>query len=128
MLSEFPMSARLAASDIGRARRWYEEKLGLTPDKEEMGGMSLWYRSGKTWFLMYQTEAAGTAQNTVGGWEVRDLDGLMADLRAKGVTFEDYDFGEMKTVDGLLSVEGYKAAWFKDSEGNILELTETPSA
>lgn len=50
----------------------------------------------------------------------------MADLRSRGVVFEDYDFGEMKTVNGLLSVGGYKAAWFKDSEGNTLELTEVP--
>ena len=52
----------------------------------------------------------------------------MADLRSRGVQFEDYDFGEMKTVDGLLSVDGYKGAWFTDSEGNILELTETPDS
>jgi catechol 2,3-dioxygenase-like lactoylglutathione lyase family enzyme len=127
MLGEFPLSARLAASDIGRARAWYEEKLGLSPAKEEMGGASLWYRSGGTWFLLYQTASAGTAQNTVGGWEVRGLEAVMADLRGRGVTFEDYDFGEMKTVDGVLSMGDYKAAWFKDSEGNVLELTEAPA-
>jgi hypothetical protein len=127
MLRDHPMSARLAASDIGRARAWYEEKLQLTPEKEQMGGTSLWYHTADTWFLLYQTESAGTAQNTVGGWDVRDLDAIMADLRARGVTFEDYDFGEVKTVDGVLSVGGYKAAWFKDSEGNVLELTEVPA-
>jgi catechol 2,3-dioxygenase-like lactoylglutathione lyase family enzyme len=116
----------LAASDIGRARAWYADKLGLTPEKEEMGGQALWYRTGGTWFLVYQTETAGTARNTVGGWEVRSLESLMAELRSRGVTFEDYDFGEMKTVDGLLSMDGYKAAWFADSEGNMLELTEAP--
>ena len=123
MLREFPMSARLAASDIGRARGWYEEKLGLTPDKEEMGGAGLWYRSAGTWFYLYQTDAAGTAQNTVGGWEVDDVAATVAELRSRGVVFEDYDFGEMKTVDGILSVGGYQAAWFKDSEGNTLEIT-----
>jgi catechol 2,3-dioxygenase-like lactoylglutathione lyase family enzyme len=120
------MATRLAASDIGRARAWYADKLGLTPEKEEMGGRALWYRTGGTWFLVYQTETAGTARNTVGGWEVRSLESLMAELRSRGVTFEDYDFGEMRTVDGLLSMDGYKAAWFADSEGNILELTEAP--
>lgn len=128
MLRDFPMAARLAASDIARARAWYEEKLGLVPEKEEMGGSGLWYRTGGTWFYLYQTESAGTARNTVGGWEVHDIEGLMADLRSRGVQFEDYDFGEMKTVDGLLSVGGYKGAWFADSEGNILELTETPDS
>jgi catechol 2,3-dioxygenase-like lactoylglutathione lyase family enzyme len=129
-LSDYPMSARLAAVDIGRARAWYQEKLGLTPDKEEMGGMALWYRTGATWFLLYQTESAGTAQNTVGGWEVTDIEELMADLRSRGVTFEEYDFGEgMQTVNGVMTVPpGYKAAWFKDSEGNTFELTEAHTA
>jgi hypothetical protein len=128
MLREFPMAARLAASDIGRARAWYEEKLALVPEREDMGGAGLWYRTGGTWFYLYQTGSAGTARNTVGGWEVTGLETIMADLRGRGVSFEDYDFGDMKTVDGLLSVDGYKAAWFTDSEGNVLELTEAPPA
>ena len=127
MLRDFPMAARLAAIDIGRARAWYEEKLGLTPEKEEMGGSGLWYRTGGTWFYLYQTETAGSARNTVGGWEVHGIEAIMADLRSRGVTFEDYDFGEMKTVDGLLIVGDYRAAWFADSEGNVLELTEAPA-
>lgn len=128
MLSNFPVSARLAAADIARARAWYEEKLGFVPDTEEMGGMALWYRSGATWFLLYQTESAGSAKNTVAGWEVTDIEEVMRSLRAHGVTFEEYDFGEgMRTVDGLmLEPGGAKAAWFRDSEGNFLELTEAP--
>jgi catechol 2,3-dioxygenase-like lactoylglutathione lyase family enzyme len=129
MLNAHPMSARLAASDIGRARAWYQEKLGFSPEREEMGGAGLWYRSGETWFYLYQTDSAGTARNTVGGWEVTGIEGLMRELRSKGVTFEEYDFGEMRTENGLLSGPGgYKAAWFKDSEGNTLELTEVPQA
>ena len=128
-LTDYPMSARVVATDITRARQWYEEKLGLVPSKEEMGGMALWYRTSATWFLLYQTESAGTARNTVGGWEVTGIEELMDDLRARGVTFEDYDFGEgMRTVNGLMTIPpGSKAAWFKDSEGNTLELTEVPS-
>ena len=124
------MSARVAAVDIGRARGWYDEKLGLVPSKEEMGGMALWYRTGATWFLLYQTESAGTAKNTVGGWEVTDIEELMDDLRARGVTFEEYDFGDgMKTVNGLMTIPpGFKTAWFRDSEGNTFELTEVSSA
>jgi catechol 2,3-dioxygenase-like lactoylglutathione lyase family enzyme len=127
-LVDHPMSARLAASDIARARAWYEEKLGLVPAKEEMGGMALWYQTASTWFLLYQTETAGTARNTVGGWEVTGIEELMESLRSRGVTFEEYDFGEgMMTVDGLMTMPpGYKTAWFRDSEGNTLELTETP--
>jgi len=126
MLRDFPMAARVAASDIGRARTWYRDKLGLEPEKEDMGGAGLWYRTGGTWFYLYQTESAGTARNTVGGWEVHGIEGPMDDLRARGVSCEEYDFGEMKTVNGLLSIDGYKAAWFTDSEGNVLELTEAP--
>ena len=127
-LVDHPMSARIAASDIGRARAWYEEKLGLVPAKEEMGGMALWYQTASTWFLLYQTDTAGTARNTVGGWEVTGIEELMESLRSRGVTFEEYDFGEgMKTVNGLMTMlPGYKTAWFRDSEGNTLELTETP--
>lgn len=129
MLSAHPMSARLAASDIARARAWYQEKLGFSPEREEMGGAGLWYRSGETWFYLYQTDSAGTARNTVAGWEVGGIEALMGELRSKGVTFEEYDFGEMRTENGLLSAPGgYKAAWFKDSEGNTLELTEVPGA
>lgn len=128
MLAQFPVSARLAAADIARARTWYQEKLGLAPEKEEMGGMALWYRSGATWFLLYQTETAGTARNTVAGWEVTGIEAVMRSLRSQGVVFEEYDFGEgMRTVDGLmLEPGGAKAAWFRDSEGNFLELTEAP--
>ncbi len=127
MLGDFPMSARLAAVDIGRARAWYEAKLKLAPQREDVGGSALWYQCAGTWFFLYQTDSAGTAQNTVGGWEVKGIESVMADLRSRGVVFEDYDFGEMKTVDGLLTAgPGFKAAWFRDSEGNVLELTEVP--
>ena len=123
MLQEFPISARAAASDLARARQWYSEKLGLTPDREEPEGV--WYRfGGDTWLYLYRTAAAGTAQNTIAGWQVNGIEQVMVDLRARGVTFEDYDFGEVKTVDGLLDIGQAKAAWFKDSEGNTYELTE----
>jgi len=126
MLSEFPLMARLAASDIGRARAWYEEKLGLLPQTEEMGGQVLYYQTGGTWFSVYQTAFAGTAKNTVAGWTVKGIESLMAELRGRGVVFNDYDFGEIKTVDGLMSMGGYKAAWFADSEGNTIELSQVP--
>ena len=126
MLSEFPLMARLAASEIGRARTWYEQKLGLVPETEEMGGQVLYYQTGGTWFSVYQTAFAGTAKNTVAGWTVKGIESLMAELRGRGVVFNDYDFGEIKTVDGLMSMGGYKAAWFADSEGNTIELSQVP--
>ena len=122
-LNEFPVSARAAVADLGRARRWYEEKLGLVPQREDPGGV--WYRcAGETWLYLYSTPAAGTAQNTIAGWEVKDIESVMIDLRERGVVFEEYDLGEVRMIDGLADFGMAKAAWFKDSEGNIYELSE----
>ncbi|MEO8229593.1 MAG: VOC family protein [Chloroflexota bacterium] len=122
-LAAFPIHATAAAADLARARAWYEQKLGLTPDREDPGGV--WYRfAGETWLYLYGTSSAGTARNTVAGWTVTGIEAVMAALRKRGVTFEDYDLGELKTVDGLADFGTAKAAWFKDSEGNVLELSE----
>ena len=127
MLTDFPIHATAAASDLARARRWYQEQLGLLPEKEDPGGV--WYRfAGDTWLYLYGTASAGTAQNTIAGWTVRGIEAVMADLRAHGVRFEDYDFGDLKTVDGLADFGPAKAAWFKDSEGNTFELSEVVTA
>lgn len=124
MLEEFPIHATVAASDLERARAWYREKLGLEPKKELMG--NLWFEfSPGTWLLVYLTDTAGTAKNTQAGWTVKNIESVMDGLRSKGVVFEDYDFGGMKTENGLLDIPGIgKGAWFKDSEGNIFELSE----
>jgi catechol-2,3-dioxygenase len=122
-LSGFPISARAAAIDLERARRWYEERLGLVPEHEDPGGV--WYRfAGETWLYLYATPSAGTAQNTIAGWAVKDIEAVMADLRARGVVFEQYDLGDIPMIDGLADFGAAKAAWFKDSEGNTYELTE----
>jgi catechol 2,3-dioxygenase-like lactoylglutathione lyase family enzyme len=123
MLTGFPIHATAAAIDLDRARRWYAEKLGLLPEREDGGGV--WYRfAGDTWLYLYGTPSAGTARNTIAGWTVTGIEAVMADLRERGVEFEDYDFGELMTVDGLADFGTAKAAWFKDSEGNTFELSE----
>jgi catechol 2,3-dioxygenase-like lactoylglutathione lyase family enzyme len=123
MLTDFPIHATAAAVDLARARRWFEEKLRLVPDREDGGGV--WYRfAGDTWLYLYGTPSAGTARNTIAGWTVTGIEAVMADLRGRGVVFEDYDFGEMRTVDGLADFGPAKAAWFKDSEGNTYEVSE----
>lgn len=123
MLADFPIHATAAAIDLDRARRWFEERLGLIPEREDAGGV--WYRfAGDTWLYLYGTPSAGTARNTVAGWTVTGIEVVMADLRGRGVVFEDYDFGELKTLAGLADFGTAKAAWFKDSEGNTYELSE----
>jgi hypothetical protein len=93
---------------------------------EDPGGII--YRSGDAYFSLYPTEFAGTAQHTLGAFMVRDVEATVADLRGRGVTFEDYDLPGLKTVDGIADLGGIKGAWFKDPEGNILSVVQLPGA
>ena len=123
-LENFPVHAKAAASDLGRARAWFADKLGMTPKTEDPGG-GLWFEFAEgTWLSVYQTASAGTAQNTIAGWTVTGIESVMGELRGRGVVFADYDFPGLKTVDGLATMGSAKAAWFTDSEGNTYELTE----
>jgi len=114
----------LAASNLERARAWYAEKAGLEPDRDYDGEL-LVYRSGETHLSIYATPSAGTARNTVAEWHVDDLRGEVEALRARGVVFEEYDFGSGRTIEGILTdSDGSLNAWFTDSEGSILGLVE----
>ena len=127
-LTDAPFAATLPAKDIERAKRWYEEKLGLTP-LMDLGVAGQLYRTGGSTWLIYQTPSAGTGKHTLGGWNVPNIDDAMRDLRAKGVTFEDYDLGDQgpTTENGVArGPDGGASAWFKDSEDNVLALTELP--
>lgn len=119
------ITAMLAASDLDRAKRWYSGKLGFEPDFELPGVLATYTSDGST-FTIYKTEYAGTAENTVGVWRMEGIRAEVERLRGRGVTFEDYDFGDGdKTVDGILADDdGDLNAWFKDSEGNIMSLAE----
>jgi catechol 2,3-dioxygenase-like lactoylglutathione lyase family enzyme len=125
MFDKTPLHPVLPASDLERAKRWYSEKLGLSPTNEdEYGGVE--YEIGGGRFLVYQSEFAGTNQATAAGFQVEDFDGVIGALRSKGVVFEHVDFGEMgATVDGVITTPDgkEKAAWFKDSEGNIISVS-----
>ncbi len=122
MLSNLEIYAVIPASDLGRAREFYEDKLGLKPDEERDEGVL--YKVNNSKFLLYETSFAGTAQNTAATWVTSDLDADMVELRSRGVVFEDYDLPGLKTENGVATSEGGRAAWFKDSEGNILALSE----
>jgi catechol 2,3-dioxygenase-like lactoylglutathione lyase family enzyme len=121
MLQKSPMFAYIPAKDVARARRFYEEKLGLTPGEELSGGVSYEFAGGTACFL-YPTPNAGTSAASQAFWDVEDIEQEVAELKAKGVPFEDY--GMPNTVDHITTAGGAKAAWFKDSEGNILAIVQ----
>ena len=119
------ISPMIAASNLARADAWYREHLGVSADRRYEEQVNVYSSGGKS-FSIYQTQFAGTAKNTVAGWEVKDLRAEVTALVARGVTFEDYDFPGLKTADGVASdPAGILSAWFADSEGNILVISET---
>ena len=127
-LSNARLVANIPAQDIERAMRWYQEKLGLRPTMD-LGVAGQLYQSGGVYWLIYQTTAAGTGKHTVASWVVPSIDDAMGDMRSQGVVFEDYDMGEQgpTTENGVArGPDGGASAWFTDSEGNILALTELP--
>jgi catechol-2,3-dioxygenase len=118
MLKDHDVGAVLPAEDLERARRFYEGTLGFEPDSADPQGVM--YRSGSSLFTVYPTQYAGLAQHTQVGWLVEDLRAMVTELRERGIRFEEYDFPGLKTEDGIADLESELAAWFKDSEGNIL--------
>jgi catechol 2,3-dioxygenase-like lactoylglutathione lyase family enzyme len=126
MPAEWTFTCSIPAKDLDGTRRFYEDVLGVEVIRESPGGIT--YRSGDSVFLLYATQFAGTARHTLGGFLVKDVEATVADLRAKGVTFEEYDMPGLKTVDGIATMGEEKGAWFKDPEGNILSVGRMPSA
>jgi len=127
-LSNARLVANIPAQDIERAMRWYQEKLWLRPTMD-LGVAGQLYQSGGVYWLIYQTSAAGTGKHTVASWVVPSIDDAMSDMRYKGVVFEDYVIGDEgpTTENGVArGPDGGASAWFTDSEGNILALTELP--
>jgi len=125
MLQNAPMYAYIPARDVPRARGFYEGKLGFKP-KQELNGGVVYEFAGRTACFLYPTPNAGTSQASQAFWDVKDVDREIAELKARGVTFERYDDmpGE-RSPSGAVDFGGAKAAWFKDTEGNILALIES---
>jgi catechol 2,3-dioxygenase-like lactoylglutathione lyase family enzyme len=125
MLNDSMVTANVPASDLDRARRFYADVLGLQPSAENPGGL-IYTTDGGTSFFLYETAYAGQAGHTIAQWHVKDVAGEVRDLQARGVTFEHYDDMPGATWEGdVASFEGMgSAAWFKDSEGNIMCLDD----
>lgn len=120
MLKDHSSAAIVAVSDLDRARRFYRDTLGLELEGEFMGHV-LTFATGATKLTVYRSDMAGTNKANAVVWGVGDdIEAIVADLKAKGVTFEHYP--EMER-DGDIHVSGeMKTVWFKDPDGNILHL------
>jgi predicted enzyme related to lactoylglutathione lyase len=112
--------ATLPVSDLARAKAFYRDVLGLEPFQEEPGG-SARYRVGDTMFMLYPSEFAGTNRATAMGLQVEDIDAAVAELRSRGAEFQDLDLGDVRTVDGVVTLPGGgRGGWFTDTEGNVI--------
>ncbi len=130
-LRDAGVATRIPAQDLDRARRFYSERLGLDPVDERPGG--LLYRCGGVDFAVFRSAGASPGTFTQMAFEVDDIDAVVAELRRRGVEFEDLDLPGMRTENKIAEIEGNypskgtrgeRAAWFRDSEGNMLGIGE----
>ena len=138
MLGLRKVAARLPAKDLDRARAWYAEKLGLEAAEERPGGLryvvgpSSPLGTGGCEFALFASAGESDGSFTQMGFEVADLGAAIAEMRRRGVVFEEYDLPGLRTKDGIARIEGNylskgsgeHAAWFRDSEGNLLGVGE----
>ena len=121
MLDKSTVTANIPAADLQRARAFYAEKLGLTPFQELEGVVMLYRTAANSPFSVYRTDYAGQAGHTIAQWHVDDVDAAVRDLTDRGGVFEHYDLPGVSWDGDVASLGDMgKAAWFKDSEGNLL--------
>jgi predicted enzyme related to lactoylglutathione lyase len=134
-LAEAAVSARLPAQDLDRARRFYAGKLGLEPSEERPGGLRYQCQAGT--FSIFQSAGRPSGTHTQMAWQVADLDAVVTELRHRGVAFEDVNTRGLRTAGGIAEVTGNypsaggygeRAAWFRDSEGNLLGIGQATTA
>jgi predicted enzyme related to lactoylglutathione lyase len=123
MLKNAPIVPYIPVANVARARKFYEEKVGLKPQQEYAGGVI--YECGKgSWVFMYPSPGAGTSKASAAFWAVDDVVAEVAELKARGVVFEDYNTPGIQTENSIATGGGAKTAWFKDTEGNILAVSQ----
>ncbi len=121
MLGSNNVVACLAVKDMDAAAKFYGEKLGLETGMSSPGGT--FYKSGNGGVFVYPSDNAGTNKATAVAWNTDDVEGAVEELKAKGITFEHYDDMPETTLEGDVHVMGkVKMAWFKDPDGNILNI------
>ena len=127
-LSTAHVVTKLPAQDLARARRFYHDQLGLDPVEERDGGLR--YVCGSTEFHLFASAGSPSGQSTQVGFEVADIDQVVADLRARGLRFETIDASGLSVIDQIVTVPnnypskgtGERGAFFYDSEGNLLAI------
>lgn len=122
MLQDSAIQISVPVADMARARQFYANTLGLRVVEAHQFGVI--FDCAGTRLGLTPTSDAGKAGYSLVTWQVTDIDATMHDLRSAGITFEEYDAGPVKTVDGKAKLEGVYLAWFKDSEGNLLALVQ----
>jgi catechol 2,3-dioxygenase-like lactoylglutathione lyase family enzyme len=125
-LGDYAVGATMATADLDKAKEFYGEKLGLEVEKDNSAdGGPIIYKAGKgTGVAVYESpDHAGKSTATMAGWDVDDVDKVVDELIANGVTFEQYDEEGMKTDDrGVIDFDGFKVAFFRDPDGNTHSL------
>jgi predicted enzyme related to lactoylglutathione lyase len=123
MLANATVTTMLPVVDMGRAREFYEARLGLVPAGFRPDGKFV-YRVGGTTLALFPKPEGTKAAHTAISFQVEDITAAIAKLEQAGIVFEDYDFPDFKTVQHVCVLGSEKAAWFKDPEGNLLCLHE----
>ena len=124
-LSDSRVEPAIAVSDLDRARRFYEDQLGLVPGEQEQEGVRYFCAEGTSLFVYLQPHNAGASSATLAGWTVDDLDQTMNELSSRGVHFEHYDQPGIKTNErGVFDAGDFRAAWIKDPDGNTMAITQ----
>ena len=124
MIGKADATPMIAVKDIGRAKSFYGDTLGLEA-LDQMGDEVVTMKSGDTRLNVYRSEFAGTNKATALTFDVDDIEAEVRDLKDKGIMFEHYDMGDDLVRDGdIYKGGGMKTAWFKDPDGNILSLIE----
>ena len=122
MLGDKEAVANIAVKNLETAKKFYEETLGLTQIGAE-GQEVIIFRSGSSKIYVYKSQYAGTNQATAVTWVVgKDIESVVRELKAKGVTFEHYNMPDTTREDDIHVAGNMKVAWFKDPDGNILNI------
>jgi catechol 2,3-dioxygenase-like lactoylglutathione lyase family enzyme len=123
MLTDRPTHATLPCQDRDRAQAWYQEKLGLTPTSVSPAALT-YEGPGGSRFILFTSSGRPSGAATQMGWRVPDVAAEVRELKQRGVRFEEYDFPGFDKETSVASTGGNQAAWFKDSEGNLLGLIQ----